>query len=435
MSRTGSDYNVASLAKVINDPAINELIVRTWIERAYGQRRSTLVFAVNIDHVNALVHEFHARGIDARGIHSGIPAADRQHMLEAFRRAEFPVLINCGTHHLSYPAILTEGADVPPIDCVLLARPTQSQNLFSQMIGRGMRLSPETGKQDCLILDLVGNLSNDIVCTPTLFGLYDEQPIEGTCAPASHTDETSESLRARADAWKAKQASEPSATPRQKDPWTATSLAFVDYDDPAELYTAMRSSPSRVLQKASQNAWVDCGDDTYVLSGWDHSYLKLQRSGSEYIGTYYPRNPDWLLEIQANSPYWQKRQVLRSEDFEHALRGCDTFMSKMASAAGRSPLWLRRSAVWRKRPASPRALEMLQDKLRAKGELDGDLEESPWANATHGTVNTVLTRLRHGGKSRWRRAMKLHNKSVEKAQRTPKQLGVRVGPLPKSPES
>lgn len=47
------------------------------------------------------------------------------------------------------------------------------------MIGRGMRLSPETGKEDCLILDLVGNLGNDMVCTPTLFGLYDEQPIEG----------------------------------------------------------------------------------------------------------------------------------------------------------------------------------------------------------------------------------------------------------------
>lgn len=67
--------------------------------------------------------------------------------------------------------ILTEGADFPGIDCVLLARPTKSMNLFLQMMGRGLRLSPETGKDNCLIVDLVGNSTRGIVCTPTLFGL------------------------------------------------------------------------------------------------------------------------------------------------------------------------------------------------------------------------------------------------------------------------
>ena len=195
VSRTGSDYKVASLAKVINEPSINELIVRSWLQRAYGARRSTLVFTVNIDHVYALAHEFQARGIDARGIHSGVAVAERQELLQAFQRGEFPVLINCGTC-VAHAAILTEGADVPPIDCVLLARPTQSQNLFAQMIGRGMRLSPDTGKQDCLILDLVGNLSNDMVCTPTLFGLYDEQPIEGAWKTLMQTNRSTRSARA-----------------------------------------------------------------------------------------------------------------------------------------------------------------------------------------------------------------------------------------------
>lgn len=67
--------------------------------------------------------------------------------------------------------ILTEGADFPAIDCVLLARPTKSQNLFIQMIGRGLRLSPDTQKVDCLIIDLVGNHTRGIICTPTLFGI------------------------------------------------------------------------------------------------------------------------------------------------------------------------------------------------------------------------------------------------------------------------
>lgn len=70
-------------------------------------------------------------------------------------------------------------ADFPEIDCVLLARPTRSHNLFLQMIGRGLRLSPHTGKTNCLLIDLVGNSSMGVVCTPTLFGIDPDTIIEG----------------------------------------------------------------------------------------------------------------------------------------------------------------------------------------------------------------------------------------------------------------
>lgn len=93
---------------------------------------------------------------------------------------------------------MTEGADIPNIDCVIVARPTRSRNIFAQIvsnvvtdkptvysmifqIGRGMRQSPETGKQDCQIIDFVD--SNDrvsgIVSTPTLFGLDPDEAIDG----------------------------------------------------------------------------------------------------------------------------------------------------------------------------------------------------------------------------------------------------------------
>lgn len=72
--------------------------------------------------------------------------------------------------------ILTEGADFPAIDCVLLARPTKSQNLFLQMIGRGLRLHP--GKESCLIIDLVGSSVDGLICTPTLFGIDPDSAIE-----------------------------------------------------------------------------------------------------------------------------------------------------------------------------------------------------------------------------------------------------------------
>lgn len=79
---------------------------------------------------------------------------------------------------LPYPFL---AADFPEIDCVLLARPTRSQNLFLQMLGRGLRLSPASGKRDCLLIDMIAFTRNPeaLVCTPTLFGLDPLSEIDG----------------------------------------------------------------------------------------------------------------------------------------------------------------------------------------------------------------------------------------------------------------
>jgi ATP-dependent helicase IRC3 len=82
------------------------------------------------------------RGIDARYLHAHTPPKERHRLLEEFRSGVYPVLVNCGKQAyevdfltLMFPiAILTEGADVPNIDCVVLARPTRSRNVFAQMV-------------------------------------------------------------------------------------------------------------------------------------------------------------------------------------------------------------------------------------------------------------------------------------------------------------
>ena len=71
-------------------------------------------------------------------------------------------MINCG--------VFTEGTDIPTIDCVIVARPTLSSVLMHQMIGRGLR--KVEGKEDCLVIDVVDNLTkNTLVTVPSLFGL------------------------------------------------------------------------------------------------------------------------------------------------------------------------------------------------------------------------------------------------------------------------
>ena len=53
--------------------------------------------------------------------------------------------------------MLNEGVDIPDIECILMLRPTESQTILKQQLGRGLRLSPSTEKRDLLVLDFIGN--------------------------------------------------------------------------------------------------------------------------------------------------------------------------------------------------------------------------------------------------------------------------------------
>jgi len=87
-----------------------------------------------------------------------------------FREGKISVLVNCN--------VLTEGVDIPSISCVLLARPTKSGVLFTQMCGRAIRLSP--GKEDCIILDVSDICGSHSLCTlPMLMGMPANLDLQG----------------------------------------------------------------------------------------------------------------------------------------------------------------------------------------------------------------------------------------------------------------
>ena len=113
--------------------------------RSTDNRKSTLVFCVNLSHVRELTQTFRDAGIDARHVHSKTSAAERRLLIEDFKAGKYPVLVNCGSLSLTPvasanlmssdgSAILTEGADIPNIDCVIVARPTRSRNVMAQMV-------------------------------------------------------------------------------------------------------------------------------------------------------------------------------------------------------------------------------------------------------------------------------------------------------------
>ncbi len=94
------------------------------------------------------------KGFRAAEVNGG--SQDRAQALEAFGRGDYDVLCNS--------MLLTEGWDCPSVDCIVVLRPTKVRSLYSQMVGRGTRLSP--GKGHLLLLDFLWHTERHELCHP-----------------------------------------------------------------------------------------------------------------------------------------------------------------------------------------------------------------------------------------------------------------------------
>lgn len=115
-----------------------------------ANRKSWLVFCSGVDHALHVCEELNERGMRCECIHGKTPDWERDRIIEDFKAGRLPAITSMG--------VLTTGFDAPIIDLIILLRPTRSPGLYIQMLGRGMRISPDTGKTDCLLLDYGGNI-------------------------------------------------------------------------------------------------------------------------------------------------------------------------------------------------------------------------------------------------------------------------------------
>ena len=92
---TNSDFNVKELAQRVNTRNRNSLIIERYLENA-ATRKSTLVFATNVAHIDDLVQSFKDKGIEAHGLDGSLDMASRDTILSDFKSSKFPVLVNCG---------------------------------------------------------------------------------------------------------------------------------------------------------------------------------------------------------------------------------------------------------------------------------------------------------------------------------------------------
>jgi superfamily II DNA or RNA helicase len=139
------DFVESQLARVVNTPARNTLLVKAYEDFARGRR--AIIFCVDVAHAKNVQQAFAKAGIRAAAVWGELPRDERRGTLAAFSAGEIDVVTNCN--------LLTEGFDEPRVDCVIMARPTRSKLLYAQMVGRGTRLHPD--KTDLMVIDVADN--------------------------------------------------------------------------------------------------------------------------------------------------------------------------------------------------------------------------------------------------------------------------------------
>lgn len=134
------DYHEGQLSEAMQQGTLVADIVTTW--KARGEGRPTLAFCVDRAHAKLVQQQFLSAGVSCGYIDAYTELNERQAIANQFHRGELKVVANVGC--------LTTGVDWD-VRCIVLARPTKSEILFTQIIGRGLRTAD--GKADCLILD------------------------------------------------------------------------------------------------------------------------------------------------------------------------------------------------------------------------------------------------------------------------------------------
>ncbi len=145
LNSTGMDFDKKSLEKYNKEKSVIEIAAEIVSKE---NSKHILVFVSTVGEAIKLSENINAQGISAEVISAKTPKKDRNDILKRFKDGNIRVVCNVAT--------MTTGYDFPELDCIILGRPTQSIALYSQILGRGIRIAPE--KKYCKVIDICGNV-------------------------------------------------------------------------------------------------------------------------------------------------------------------------------------------------------------------------------------------------------------------------------------
>lgn len=306
VSSSGLDFSGEELSEAVDIEDRNALVARSIQELARDRR--TIAFCVTVNHARHLCIALNRLGVAAGIVYGEMPSEARAGVLADFRKGQIQVLANV--------AVLTEGFDDPGVSCIAMARPTRSEGLYTQCVGRGTRLHP--GKRDCLILDFVDASSLPLCSLPSLFGVPRNFDLQG--------GDVSEAARA----WQQIAFDHPGFEIE------AGALTLPEIQQRAAAFNPLTLEVHEEVRAISVNAWFSLGRHGVGLHfqrkpGSVSEALVLRRPG---------RGKVWEVFIDNTT-------MARFSELEEAVSAVDYELERLGRSVATSAL---ASAIWRRPP-------------------------------------------------------------------------------------
>jgi superfamily II DNA or RNA helicase len=160
------DFDQSELSQRCDRPELLQHCVQQWKRFCEAERRPTLAFCVTIKHAEDLAAAFNAAGIPAASVCANTPRDERTKLYDALDTGEVVVLAAVN--------VTAIGFDKPCTSCAILARPTKSESVHIQQIGRVARVME--GKKDAIVIDQSGNvLRHGTLCLQGPWSLTDAE--------------------------------------------------------------------------------------------------------------------------------------------------------------------------------------------------------------------------------------------------------------------
>lgn len=302
-----NDYRMDEIEKLMDASNWCEKVGRGWLEQASDRR--TIAFVPRVRMAYQLAEWLAAEGVAAAALDGSTHISEQRRIVREFEAGRVQFIANCD--------LFVEGADIPSINCVVFARPTKSQIVYNQAIGRGTRLSPDTGKTDCLVLDMVGASNRFDLChLGTIAGVREVREDE-TLHEAVEREETERKTAA-------------AALPAQQATFD-TDLRFVN--------TSLFGESQPMLPLTPQFEWnIDR----------EHRVAHMRAGAVLYIITRQSPEEPYTYCWRSNG----QSQVFTASTYKQAVDACNEH-AKTHTFGGRD-------AAWRTRPATEKQVALLR---------------------------------------------------------------------------
>ncbi|WP_394831149.1 DEAD/DEAH box helicase [Pendulispora rubella] len=303
LSRTALDFREEELAEAVDIEERNAIVARSIQELARDRR--TIAFCVTVGHAINLARSLNVLGVRAGIVHGAMRKDERAKALAEFREGRTQVLTNVG--------VLTEGFDDPGVSCIAMARPTRSDGLYAQCVGRGTRLHPD--KKDCLILDFVDLSDLSLTTLPSLFGVPRDLDLRG--------EDVNEARRI----WAAIQFDRPGFE------LEAGAVTLPEIQERAKMFDPLSMRIHDDVRAISANAWFSLGRHGVGL----HFERKPGTPSEAVVLKRGERGKRWEVSVDGKvvERFSRMEEAVQAVDYEVERRGRTVAASARAGAAWR----------------------------------------------------------------------------------------------------